>query len=388
MRAINRKLFREVWKHRGQMLSIGAVVAVGIMTVLTMRGTYESLVVSQELYYRDTRFPDVWARLERAPESLRRRIEDLPGVAVADSRVSFAATLDVPGVDVPALGQFVSVPEDRRPRLSDLHIKTGRYLAPGRRNEVVISENFALANGFVPGDTLEAVINGRLRDLEIVGTAISPEYSYAVPPGSLYPDDERYGIVWMSRKALGPAYDMEGAFNEVVLTFSPRPKVVGPLLPMDVRHFEADSEAAAWAWLREEGKPEERAAETADEPGIEEIPTSKPGVLAFSVTDDLTAADYEQTFTPKLEAAAREHGQVDLLLRFENFEGMSLGAMKEDASLAPFLDQIHRIAAIGGPDWMAKTIEALGSLAPVDVRHFESDEAAWAWLGAEPVPAT
>ena len=106
------------------------------------------------------------------------------------------------------------------------------------------------------------------------------------------------------------------------------------------------------------------------------------------MTDDLTAADYEQTFTPKLEAAAREHGQVDLLLRFENFEGMSLGAMKEDASLAPFLDQIHRIAAIGGPDWMAKTIEALGSLAPVDVRHFESDEAAWAWLGAEPVPAT
>ena len=224
MRAINRKLFREVWKHRGQMLSIGAVVAVGIMTVLTMRGTYESLVVSQELYYRDTRFPDVWARLERAPESLRRRIEDIPGVAVADSRVSFAATLDVPGVDVPALGQFVSVPEDRRPRLSDLHIKTGRYLAPGRRSEVVISENFALANDFVPGDTLEAVINGRLRDLEILGTAISPEYSYAVPPGSLYPDDERYGIVWMSRKALGPAYDMEDAFNEVVLTFSPAPR--------------------------------------------------------------------------------------------------------------------------------------------------------------------
>ncbi|MGI9174178.1 MAG: ABC transporter permease [Rhodothermales bacterium] len=222
MRAINKKLLREVWKQRGQMLSIGAVVAVGIMTVLTMRGTYESLVVSQELYYRDTRFPDVWVRLERAPESLRRRIEDVPGVAVADSRVSFAATLDVPGVEVPALGQFVSIPEDHRPRLSDLHIKTGRYIAPGRRNEVIISENFALANRFVPGDTLQAVINGRLRDLEIVGTAISPEYSYAVPPGSLYPDDERYGIVWMSRKALGPAYDMEGAFNEVVLTFAPR----------------------------------------------------------------------------------------------------------------------------------------------------------------------
>lgn len=163
-------------------------------------------------------------------------------------------------------------------------------------------------------------------------------------------------------------------------------KVVGPLLPMDVRHFETDSEDAAWTWLREEGAPQEPAAETADEPGIQEISSSKLDVLAFAVTGHLTADDYEQTLTPKLEAAAREHDQVDLLLQFEDFEEMSLGAMKEDASLAPFIDQIRRIAAVGGPDWMAKTIEALGSLAPVDVRHFEDAEAAWTWLGAEPVP--
>ena len=115
MNAIDRKLLRELWQLRGQILSIAAVVAVGIMTVLTMRGTYESLVRSQALYYRDARFPDVWAQLERAPESLRRRIEAIPGVAVADTRVSFAATLDVPGLDAPALGRFVSVPERHRP---------------------------------------------------------------------------------------------------------------------------------------------------------------------------------------------------------------------------------------------------------------------------------
>ena len=222
MRALNTKLFREVWKHRGQMLSIAAVVAAGVMTMLTMRGSYESLVLSRDRYYQGARFPDVWASLERAPESMRRRIAELPGVATVDTRVTFTAMLDVPGVERPAQGRFVSVPEEHRPRLSDLHLRAGRYVAPGRRNEVIVSENFALANGFVPGDTLRAVINGRRRDLEIVGTAISPEHAYAVPPGALYPDDERYGIVWMSRGALGPAYDMEGAFNEVVLTLPPR----------------------------------------------------------------------------------------------------------------------------------------------------------------------
>lgn len=220
MRAISRKLLREVWKQRGPMVSIGAVVAVGIMTVLTMRGTYVSLVAAQEAYYTEARFPDVWANLERAPEALRRRIEAIPGVQTVDTRVTFGATLDVPSVDAPATGRFISVPESGRPALADLFLTSGRYVAPGRRDEVIVSKNFALANDYVPGDTLQAVVNGRYRDFEIVGRAITPEHTYAVPPGALYPDDERYGIVWMSRDALGPATGLEGAFNEVVLTLA------------------------------------------------------------------------------------------------------------------------------------------------------------------------
>lgn len=215
------KLLRELWGHRGQMASIAAVVAVAVMTVLTMRGTYEALEGSQRRYYRDARFPDVWAQLERAPESMRRRIEQIPGVAAVTTRVTFTATLDVPGVDAPAQGLFVSIPERHRPAAGDLHLTAGRWIEPGRRSEAIVSENFAEANGFVPGDTLRAVLNGRLRDLEIVGVAISPEHSYAVPPGALFPEDERYGIVWMGREVLGPAYAMEGAFNEVVLRLAP-----------------------------------------------------------------------------------------------------------------------------------------------------------------------
>ena len=203
------------------MLSIGLVVAVGIMSAMTMRGTYESLVASQEQYYREARFPDIWAQLERAPESLRHRIEEIPGVAAVDTRVTFAATLDVPSIDAPALGQFVSIPEDLGSMLAAVHLKEGRYVDSRRRDEVLVSENFAIANDFVPGDTLKAVINGSLRDLEIVGIAISPEHTYAVPPGALYPDDERYGVVWMGRHVLGPAYDMDRAFNSVVLTLGP-----------------------------------------------------------------------------------------------------------------------------------------------------------------------
>ena len=222
MSALNRKLIREVWEYRGQMLSIAAVVATGVMTVLTMRGTYESLEQARDVYYRSARFPDAWVELERAPESALRRLRELPGVIDVESRVTFAATLDVPGVPAPALGRFVSISEHRRAMIGDLFLRRGRYIEPGRRDEVVISDNFADGTSLGPGDTIRAVINGRMRELSIVGTAISPEHSYAVPPGSLFPDDARYGIIWMSREALGPAYDMEGAFNEAVFLLSPR----------------------------------------------------------------------------------------------------------------------------------------------------------------------
>lgn len=220
--AIDRKLLREVWQHRTQMLSIAAVVAVGMMTVLTMRGTYESLVTARDLYYRTARFPDVWAPLKRAPDSLIRRLREIPGVGSVDTRVTFTATLDLPGLGAPGLGRFVSIPERRRSMLGDLFMKRGRYIAPGRSDEILISDKFAQANALGPGDTLRAVINGRFRELSIVGTAISPEHSYAVPPGALFPDDQRYGVIWMGRDAIAPAYDMKGSFNEVVLTLAPR----------------------------------------------------------------------------------------------------------------------------------------------------------------------
>ena len=79
--ALTRRLFREVWHHRGQVTSIAAVVAVGIMTVLTMRGTYESLDSSRDQYYRDTRFPDIWASLAKAPLSVVSDLEAISGAA-------------------------------------------------------------------------------------------------------------------------------------------------------------------------------------------------------------------------------------------------------------------------------------------------------------------
>jgi putative ABC transport system permease protein len=123
--------------------------------------------------------------------------------------------LDVEGFAEPVMGQFVSVPVGRQPTLNQLALRSGRL--PQNGDEVVLNEPFAEAHELVAGDPVVAVINGNRRQLRVVGTALSPEFVYALGPGALMPDDKRFGILWMEDEALAAAYDLKGAFNSVSL---------------------------------------------------------------------------------------------------------------------------------------------------------------------------
>lgn len=218
--ALDRKLLRDLLHLRGQILAVALVVMCGIAVFVTMRGMYETLLRERDDYYARYRFAEVFAAVKRAPESLAARIAALPGVAAVDTGIALEVTLDVPNLTEPATALLISVPDRGAPRLNDLHILRGRALAPGARDEVLVSKAFAQANGLEPDATLGAVVNGRWQKLRIVGIAISPEYIYVLRPASGLPDDKRYGILWMGREAVGHAYDMDGAFNRVALTLA------------------------------------------------------------------------------------------------------------------------------------------------------------------------
>ena len=117
--------------------------------------------------------------------------------------------------------KIVSIPDTGKPLLNRLYIRKGRLPDPAKDNEVVINENFAQAHGFNPGDQFAAIINGKWKKLTITGIALSPEFVLLMRPEAISPDFKRYGILWMGRKALGTSYDMDGAFNDVVLTLYP-----------------------------------------------------------------------------------------------------------------------------------------------------------------------
>ncbi|MFN8642625.1 MAG: ABC transporter permease [Candidatus Binatia bacterium] len=221
MSALHRKLVRDLWHLRGQIVAIALVVACGVAVFVSTRSAYESLLISRDTYYAEYRFADVFAHLKRAPDAVAARLARIPGVARAEPRIVFDVTLDVPGLAEPATGRLQSIPERRAPILNDLHLRRGRWVEPGRRDEVIVSEAFANANHLEIGDALGAILNGRWQTLRIVGVALSPEYVYEIRGSDIFPDNRRFGVLWMSRDAMGPAFDMDGAFNDVALTLAP-----------------------------------------------------------------------------------------------------------------------------------------------------------------------
>jgi putative ABC transport system permease protein len=220
MRALDRKLLRDLWHLRGQVLAIAAVIMGGVATLVMSLSTYDSLVTTRDRFYAERRLADVFANLKRAPEPVAERLRELPGVERLETRVVAGVKLEVRDFSDPITGLMVSVPERGEPLLNALHLKRGRMVQPDSADEVVLADSFADAHGLEPGDTLAAIVKGKRRQLTVVGVAVSPEYIYQIAPGAMFPDFKRYGVLWAGRDALAAAYDMEGAFNDVALTLA------------------------------------------------------------------------------------------------------------------------------------------------------------------------
>ncbi|WP_417685792.1 ABC transporter permease [Roseibium sp.] len=221
MHPMNRKLLRDLWHLKGQVLAIALVIATGVGVMVQSLGAIQSLEATAEAYYERYRFADVFAHVKRAPKSAVRKIADIPGVQSVEPRIVEFAMLDIDGFNEPATALLSSLPEFGEPLLNRLALQSGRLVDPSKPEEIVVNEKFAVAHGFKLGDSLSAVINTQKRRLRIVGVALSPEHTYPIGPGALMPDDKRYGIFWMGERALAGAFDLDGAFNDVTLTILP-----------------------------------------------------------------------------------------------------------------------------------------------------------------------
>jgi putative ABC transport system permease protein len=88
MRALDRKLGRDLWRLRGQVVAVALVVASGVALLVMSLSALNSLRATSDAYYDRYRFAEVFAGVKRAPERLAERILAIPGVQTVETRSS------------------------------------------------------------------------------------------------------------------------------------------------------------------------------------------------------------------------------------------------------------------------------------------------------------
>ena len=218
---LDRKLWRDLRRMKGQAVAVALVMACGLAMMTMARSLIHSLESTRREYYEANRFADIFALLKRAPNSVAARVAEIPGVATVQPGISVQVTLDIPNLDEPASGMVRSLPDAGEPELNRLFLRSGSWLAPGSRGEVLVGEAFADANNLKPGAHIAMLLNGKRQEVRVAGIVLSPEFIFESRPGAALPDNRTYGIFWMPYKEVARAFDLDGAFNFLSLTLAP-----------------------------------------------------------------------------------------------------------------------------------------------------------------------
>jgi putative ABC transport system permease protein len=232
MRALDKKLLRDLWALKGQVLAISLVLAAGVATYVMAASTLDSMRQTQAQLYREFRFPEVFAELKRGPASLALRIAAIPGVRDVETRVTAPTTVELTGYPVPINALSVSLPKGA-PLLNLLHLRAGRLPERGQDAEIAISDGFAEAHKLHPGDSLQVTISGHQRRMAIVAVASTPEFIYQLAPGALIPDFSNYAVIWMNPEPLQASFNMTGAFNQLATRLEPNANLKEVLSAID-----------------------------------------------------------------------------------------------------------------------------------------------------------
>ena len=219
-----RKTRRELFLSKGMIAAIVCIIAVGTGLLIGMYSTFKDLDTAKISYYSKCRMADFWIDAKKVPLSVLNTINTV-GCSEIRTRISFPVLVDLPNAKRPVSGLAMSLPDKPEHVINSIIIRSGSYFSNTSPNEVIVSEKFANARNIVPGDSIDLIMKGQLKKLYVIGTAISSEFVYMTPPGSICPDPNNYGVFWIKRSFAENTFAFQGSCNSIVGILTPESKL-------------------------------------------------------------------------------------------------------------------------------------------------------------------
>ena len=204
------------------LIAVVAIIAVGVCFFVGMASTFNNLTNAKISYYSKCNIADFWVDLKKAPNSTIDKIFSIKGVSNVRKRILFPVIVDLEGVEAPLNGTVISMPTKRTKVVNNIVMLKGSYFTGDKKNEVIVSKEFAKKRNISPGSFIHLIMNGQRKKLFVVGIGISSEYVYMVPPGSIVPNPSEYGVFWIKHDYAEDTFGFNGAYNNLVGLLSPK----------------------------------------------------------------------------------------------------------------------------------------------------------------------
>ncbi|MCX5780724.1 MAG: FtsX-like permease family protein [Firmicutes bacterium] len=224
MGIMGKKTWRYIARNLGQFLAAAAVVMGGIIVYIAMSSSYYTLGQARDNFYRDSNFADYYFQVVKAPESVVKQVEVLSGV----KRVTGRVQQDLPIIkdnDERATARVVGYHLPMNTNTNSIALVQGRLFSAAQDSgsaEVVLDPKYLAANNLTWGDQITAVVDGKEVFFTVVGSAISPEFVYAMKDSAdILPDPQKFGIFMLENRQAQQMLNMPGQINQVLIEFTP-----------------------------------------------------------------------------------------------------------------------------------------------------------------------
>ncbi|MDF1595261.1 MAG: FtsX-like permease family protein [Acidimicrobiia bacterium] len=168
---LNRKLRRDIRRHRAQFIAVAVTVFLGVTMFVASYDSYLNLDASYQATFTEYRFANV-TYVGGDVETLAGSVAVVEGVESVAVRTVADHPLQIGGVKM--LGRVVGVPADRQADVNQLKVLEGSYLGVG--DSVLVEEHMANHFDLSPGESIDVLAGDNWVSAEVAGIVSSPEY--------------------------------------------------------------------------------------------------------------------------------------------------------------------------------------------------------------------
>mgnify|MGYP001810230533 CR=1 FL=1 len=214
-----RKMLRDIRENLVSYIACIAIIALGLMTYVSMANVKDILVGAKDRYYLDYRFADAFAVVNAIPEGKTGTLARIPGIRAVEPSIVRDVRVLLPGRTDNVYLRLVSFDTENPNRLNDLWQLEGTPLGKGDRS-ILLGVEFYNLNGFSVGDAITLVINGRKETLSVAGKGQTPEFIYAMKNATDFmPAGASFGTAFVPKDTLQALLGSGSSCNRIAFAF-------------------------------------------------------------------------------------------------------------------------------------------------------------------------